>query len=185
MIKRGQQRLVVGLLLIFAVLLVITIGQQLVPQPEPTVPPGFTLTRVWPELTLDNVAAVRLRAPGTDISLIIARGNDGTWVAPDRAGVLDEAAAQNIVGTMILLPYRRTLPLAPEATLDEYGLAQGGLLAAEVLLADGGAHAVLIGSMAASGEVFYGLVDDLPDLYLLERDAVSFLLVSLRQPPIA
>jgi hypothetical protein len=111
---------------------------------------------------------------------------DGVWTAPGSLGTLDTAQAEAVARTMVLLPYNDVLLEAPtEASLPDFGFTPEGVLSIEILLTDGGAHAVAVGFRTPTEDTYYALVDDRPDLYLLERGAVDYLIKTLREPPVA
>jgi hypothetical protein len=164
---------------VFAVLLVITIIQTA----ESAKPQRLPFERVYPSMDDDDVQAVRLRAPDTDITFTISRAPDGTWMTPDHQGSLDQVVAANIARTIALLPYDRTVPQLGD--LSDYGFESEGRMALEVVMRTGETHGVLIGARAPSGSVYYALVDERPEIYLLYRNAIDFLITQLRTPPVA
>ncbi len=181
----GGRRTLVIFALIFLVLLALTLVQnrQVAEQPTPT--PEVTFFRVFPDIAVLDIQAIRLRNPAGDESFTISRAEDGTWQAPEFEGTLDENAASSIARTMVLLPYTRTLPLEADTPLDTYGFQPTPVLMVEFILVTGEVHAVAVGFRTPSETGYYAIVDDRPDLYVLERAAVDFLILVLRQPPAA
>jgi hypothetical protein len=131
----------------------------------------------------DDVQAVRLRAPSTNQTLTITRAADGTWITPDHEGVLNQNAAVVIARTFALLPYDRTVPQLGD--LSDYGFQSEGTLSLEAVMISGETHGVLVGARAPSDSVYYALVDDRPEIYLIHRAAIDFLISQLRTPPVA
>lgn len=179
------RRTLVLFALIFAALLGLTLLQNRQQAEQPTPTPEVTFFRVFPDIAVLDIQAIRLRNPAGDESFTINRADDGTWTAPDRAGTLDANAAGSIARTMVLLPYTRTLPLEADAPLETYGFQPTPVLMVEFILVNGEVHAVAVGFRTPSQTGYYAIVDDRPDLYVLERAAVDYLISILRQPPVA
>lgn len=135
-------------------------------------------------MTVNDIAAIRLRDPNTDAAFIISRNNTGNWTAPQSEGVLDMDAASTIAKTVVLLPYNTTKSIENDAELKTYGFDPYGILAVEILLQDNQQHAIAIGSLSPSQLVYYAVVDDKKQVYFLERAAVDYLLTQLNHPPL-
>jgi hypothetical protein len=177
-----SRRLLAILALIFFGLLGLVMIQSAQPAPLPT--PDRTVTRLFPELTVLDIAAVRLRDPNSNASFIISRAADGTWTAPDHSGELDAATATNIARTIVLMPVERRLPLSAGANLRDYGFRPYGRLSIEVLRGDGGSHAIAVGGLVPSNLAYYALVDDEPDIALITRGAIDYLITLVRDQPV-
>jgi hypothetical protein len=178
---RTGRRTLLLLAAVFAVLLVISLIQGA----EATKPQRLPFERVYPDLTDSVVQAVRLRDPNTNATFTISRTLDGTWLSTDHEGTLDQVAATNIAKTIALLPYDRTLQIEQDADLRDFGFNPNGRLAVEAVLTSGETHGVLVGTLAPSNAVYYALVDARPEIYLLHRAAIDFLITQLRTPPVA
>jgi hypothetical protein len=171
---------------LFIALAIVLAYQNSRPTVQPSAPtPGISSARVFPDLTLDGIRGIRLRSPETGAMFALSRGTDGVWTAPGSAGTLDLVGADGIARTMVLLPYNASLPVPDGADMAAYGFTPEGVLSIEILLTDGGAHAVAVGYRTPTEDTYYALVDDRPDLYLVERAAVDFLILALREPPVA
>ena len=175
------RRLLLVLLGVFALLLAVALYQNSQQASESSLP----FERVYPDLTEADLQAVRLRNPESNETFTINRSGGGTWTSPDHEGALDQSVAASIARTIVLLPYDRTLPVVGDEALSDYGFEADGRLSIEILRVDGGTHAVLVGSRAPSDVLYYGLVDDRAEIYLLHRGAVDFLSAQLRTPPVA
>jgi hypothetical protein len=183
-----NRRLIGTLLLIFAVLVVIRL-LQLNPAPaqqaaQPTANSAYAFLGLRINLPASDIQAVRLREPASNKSFVITRSLDGTWTAPESQGRLDQAAASNIAKTVVLMPYSRSIPQAQQSRLSEYGFGDTGTLSVEVVTTDGGGHAFAVGNLVTSGLEYYVLVDNLPEVFIVDRRAVDYLLVQLRNPPL-
>jgi hypothetical protein len=166
-----------------AIVLAYQMSRPMLPATAPT--PGVSGARVFPDLTLQGIQGIRLRSPETGATFALSRGADGAWTAPGSVGMLDPRGADGIARTMVLLPYNATLTPPPDIDMATYGFTPEGVLSIEILLTDGGAHAVAVGYRTPTEDTYYALVDDRPDVYLLERAAVDFLILALREPPVA
>lgn len=177
--------LILGLFVVFIGLLALSLLTNST-QETPSLPTTTVRLRsVFEELAVTDLQAIRLRSPETGTSLILARGDDGGWIAPDHDGILDAESARAIARTIVLLPYTTTQPIPPIDQLPVYGFMPEGILALEVLLFSGEAHAVAIGYRTPTETSYYAIVDGEDMLYVLERAAVDFLIAMLRNPPIA
>jgi hypothetical protein len=183
-----NRRFIGALLLIFGVLVVIRL-LQLNPAPAPTQPPAqatssYAFLGLRINLPLSDIQAVRLRDPASNKSFTISRALDESWIAPESQGRLDQAAASNIAKTVVLMPYSRTIPQAQQAKLSDYGFGDKGTLSVEVVTRNNQGHALAVGSLTTSQLEYYVLVDTLPDVFIVDRRPVDYLLVQLRNPPL-
>lgn len=185
---KGNLRMLGILSLIFVALLVTLLVQQDgidFMENRPTPQPTAILERVFPELELLRLQAVQLQVPVTGDSFTIARRGDGTWTAPGMDGELDTQAATLIARTVVLLPYRDSFSIDDAADLTQYGfIPEGGEFAILFITVDGEEHIVTIGYPNMNSPTFYALVDDRPEVYLIERPPLDFLVSYFREPPI-
>jgi hypothetical protein len=184
-----KRRTILALFLIFLVLLVITF-LQLQPRTlqglrSDATPEIMRLTSMGPELkmTVLDIQAIRLRDPNTNQEFTISRDQQGNWTAPNHPGRLDTQAASNIAKTIVLMPFRSVVPLPEKPDLKQYGFSPGSFTI-ELVLRNRGVHAILFGSLSTSQDVYYTLVDDRPQVYLLERSPIEYLRDQLRTPPV-
>jgi hypothetical protein len=182
--RMTDSRLLLVLVVIFAVLVVIVMIQNGQPATSATTTQTCS-TCVFTDLQLDDIQAIRLRSPETGQTLSIARDAAGDWTAPETTGTLDTAQADLIARTMVLLPFSRTLPLGADEDKTVFGFTPEGILSIEIVAANGGSHVAAVGYRTPTEESYYALVDNRPDLYLLERAAVDFLIAQLKNPPLA
>lgn len=188
-----NRRTLFVLLLAFGVLVVVAIsqtGQSILPNAEPTLDPaiqpttkasdflsGYQLMGERWGVTVDDLAAIRLRDPETTKTFAISRDSAGNWIAPESVGTLDATAAENIAKTVVLLPYERTIEVKADTLLTDFGFIPDGIFSIEILLRDNQTHAVVIGAFTPSQESYYGLVDSKEEIFVLERRAIDFLLI--------
>lgn len=136
-------------------------------------------------VTIDDLAAIRLRDPETTQTFAISRDSSGSWSAPDSNGTLNTVMAENIAKTVVLLPYERTIEVTADTVLSDFGFIPDGIFSIEILLRDNQTHAVVIGGFTPSLESYYGLVDGKEEIYIFERRAIDFLLIQLKTPPLS
>lgn len=159
------------------------------PTDEATTAPIATLPAVrenalFPALAVMDILAINLRDPVNETYFTISRSTDGTWTAPSNEGQLDTDAATAIARTIVLLNSESTQSVDAETDFDAFGFAEGGRLFVEFLLTDETGHAVAVGGLTEDRELYYVLVDDRPNLYLIPRGPLDFLSQSLENPPI-
>jgi hypothetical protein len=180
-----NRRVVLVFLVVFAALVILVVLQnrQLSQQPAPGETP-FIVARALPDIdSADEIQAIRLQDPSSEAVFVLNRTEIG-WEAPETEGELNQAAAEAIATTVALLPVQRLLP--PEEDLSVYGLSEAGsTLFIQVVLTDGSGHAVAVGALSAAGTTYYALVDENEAVFILERGAVDFLQVALRNPPVS
>lgn len=140
---------------------------------------------VFTDFETADIQAIRLQSPNGERSFTIARAADGiSWIAPENEGVLDQNIANGIATTMILLPSFRAIPITDEINLVDYGFNPAGYMFITVLLVDGTSHIVAIGGMNIMETAYYALVDERPEIYVVERAAIAFLIAQLVETPI-
>lgn len=142
----------------------------------------IVLERIFPEMTVLDIQAIRLQTPDGSREFTLNREVDGTWTAPGQEGALNAEAATAIARTIVLLPYQRTVPEVDNLSL--YGFNPYGTLLIQVLLADGAQHGVAVGGLTPTGSSYYTLVDERLEVYLVERGPVDFLMNYLLSPPV-
>lgn len=179
-----SNRLVIVLAMIFVLLAALVAYQNSQPPTllVTTPTPGQSDAPLFPGLTLDQIEAIRLRSPEDGKSFMIDRTLDGAWTAPETPGTLNTDEANNIAKTMIVLPYGESFTLQPGADKTAYGFTPEGILSIEMVLTNGATHVVAVGYRTPTEENYYALVDDRPNLYLLERAAVDYLISRLKSP---
>lgn len=156
-------------------------SQPLVPSPASTV----TFQRIFPELAVLDLAAIRLFDPATEQDFTMARdGGTGEWEVLSHDGTLNAEMATLIARTVVLLPYRRSIAIEEDADLAPYGFHPTGDFLIQFTTIDNQQHIVAIGAPVLDIPTFYGLVDDRPEVYLIERAAVDFLLENFVNPPL-
>lgn len=166
---------------VFAALAIMALIQNPAPPALETPPP---VQRVFTDIGLTDIQAVRLRAPDGSRTFTMSRMDDGYWLAVDQEDQIDQTSAENIVKTLVVLPYRRTLPLTAAVQLADYGLRPVKNLAIEILLRNGQGHAVLVGDLSGTLTTYYALVDNRAEIILIERAPIDFLLTQFAALPL-
>jgi hypothetical protein len=136
-------------------------------------------------MTVLDIQAIRLRDPQSDKSFVISRDANGNWTAPGSEGSLDTNAASNIAKTVVLMPYKQSVALETNPDLTQYGFQPNASLLVDILLSstsDG--HVIAVGGLSPDGLEYYVLVDDKPQVFLIERGAVDYLKTQLTKPPL-
>ena len=154
--------------------------------PEQTESPlaSGTLLRIFPELAVLDIQAVRIENPTTDQSLTLVRDAEGNWTAPGLDGTLDESSASDIARTLVLLPYGRSLNIVADTELSEYGIAPNPAYLISAVLQNGDSHVIAVGKIADADPVYYALVDERDEIFEIERGAIDFLTNFLNSPPV-
>ena len=153
------------------------------PSPEATIPQG-TLLRIFPDLTVRDIQAIRLENPNTDQQLTLQRDSSGQWTAPDVEGELDTEAVTSIARTLVLLPYERSINIVSTTELADYGFGTRGQFLIQIVLANDEGHGIVIGSEVEGEPTYYALVDNRDEIFRIERGAIDFLIQFLNLPPI-
>ncbi len=177
--KRNRSLLVLGG--IFLVLVALVVWQRLAEDQTAqrllAEVPGDPL---FPGLQRTDIQAVRIQLPDSEQSFTVARGADGIWTAPGYEREFDPAQAESIAATITLLPYYRRLDQAAQEPLTTYGFSPLGTLLVQVVLNNGTQHAIAVGGLTPSGDTYYVILDAQPDVYVVERRAIDFLFVQMR-----
>ncbi len=183
------------LALVFGFLMIILLFQEsnAPALPPPIIPPTsmpettptpLLLLRVFPDLTVLDIQAIRLENPETGAELTLQRDASGQWTSPGRPGQLDPEAATTIARTLVLLPYGRSINILTSTSLDDYGFGTAGQFLIQIIVKNGEGYGVIVGAADDVDPVYYALVDDRDEIFRLERGPVDFLIQMLNSPPI-
>lgn len=151
---------------------------------QPTPFPTPHLFRVFPDLEVLQIQAVQLAAPGFGRTFTMSRAEDGTWQGVGMDGTLDTQMATAIARTLALLPYRQRFDIDDNTDLRQFGFRPTGDLLIQFITVFGDEHVVAIGEPSFEGPTFYALVDDRPQVYLLDRAPIDFLVDLYLEPPL-
>lgn len=163
----------------------ITEEAQRPPTPTPTPESaGGTLLRIFPELRVVDLQAIRIEDPNTGENVSISRDSEGVWQSLDPAQTLERTDASSIARTIILLPYNKSVNILNETKFADYGLDDSPYLLLQFVLVDGSGHGIIVGDLTPSGEAYYSLVDDRDEIYEIERGPIEFLLDFVLLPPV-
>lgn len=145
---------------------------------------GGSLLRVFPDLAVLDIQAIRIENPAEGESFTISRDESGNWTAPDVEGQLDTNAASDIARTLVLLPYGRSINITASTDLSEYGFLPTPQFLISLVLANGAGHAIAIGELSESEPIYYALIDERDEILEVERGAVDFLVNFVDSPPV-
>lgn len=189
--RNGSITLIVLLLIAagMAALLIMQETEDTSPQSIslPTSTPIPDAQLVFPEINASDIQAIRLEDPNTDYTLTIARADEGDWQFLDRDYEPDQTVGDQLALTLANLPYYDTF--ASEGDLTQYGfLPTGSLMFIQFVLFNGTEHFLIIGNPVSEEadqdpgrtNTFYTIVDERPEIYLVSRPAVAFLIVQLQ-----
>lgn len=193
--RRGLPTLF-GLLVMFIMLAILVVIQEprtpsaIQPTAQPTDQTGqaFGDNLVYIGLDASAIQAIRLLDPNSEQSVTFARNPIRLWTAPLIENVaLDQTVMQTIERTLVLMPYAHQF--IPEAQrLTEYGFLSDGRHYFSVLFTmdDGTVHTIAIGNPTEYNgrAVYYAVVDDRAEMYLIYREPIDYLTQQFLKPPI-
>jgi hypothetical protein len=167
-------------------------GRSNVPQPTaipptveaattPTLPP---LLRIFPEMTVLDIQAIRIEDPNSGEFITLTRDESDNWIAPDVAGELDADTASDIARTIVLLPYSRSINITSQTVLSDYGFDPNGQLFVSLVMKNGDGHVLAIGTLSETDPVYFALLDERDEIFEVERGPVEFLRNFLFSPPL-
>jgi hypothetical protein len=175
-----NRRTIIILGIVFAVLLIVTLVQNYQANQVPA--QDVILERIFPEMAVLDIQAIRLQTPDGVYSFAITRADDGNWTAPNSVGTLNTDAATTIARTIVLLSYQRTIP-EPE-NLTTLGFNPYGIFLIQVLMLNGEEHGIAVGGLTPTQDTYYVLVDERSDVYLVRREQLDYLMNYLLTPPV-
>lgn len=172
------------LLVVFAVMLFIA-AEQARPRPiaataSPTLTTDArTANRVFTGWQSSDIVALRLDDTKNELDLTLTFTSRGWELEGVAEGINQEVAAQ-IVATFALMPYVERLPTAQDLT--RFDLTQDGIwMQAQAILSDGSKHVIAVGGRSSVPAGWYAVVDDSPDVFILNKGAVDFLAIYLQE----
>lgn len=145
----------------------------------PTLPP---LLRVFPDMTVLDIQAIRIEDPNTSDSVTLSRDASDNWTSPDIEGQLDNNKASDIARTIVLMPYSRSINITSETVLKDYGFDPNGQLFVSLIMKNGDSHILAIGALSETEPIYYVLLDERDEIFEIERGAVEFLRNFLLSP---
>ncbi|MBE2272416.1 MAG: hypothetical protein IAE80_29540 [Anaerolinea sp.] len=171
---------------IFIVLAVIVLVQQATPAVAPEDVPEWAIntTPVFAGFSKEQIAGIRLNNAATGDALTLLRGAEGVWIVPDSLGTLNVEVAEIIAQTLVILPSSSTIADTPQEYA-LYGFDPIPVISIEFFLNNGVTHGISIGYRNPTETGYYALIDERPEIYILERAPVDFFISVLRSPPIA
>ena len=148
-------------------------------------PPSGSLLRVFPELAVLDMEAIRLEDIATRQNLTLVRDEQGNWTIPGSTDVVDGTeAASGIARTLAIFPYSRSLNILTDTDFDAYGFSPNGELLFQIIKTDGSSHIIAIGNLTEDEQAYHTLVDDRDEIFQVERGPIDFLRSFIFSPPI-
>jgi hypothetical protein len=181
-----NRRIVLILGVVFIALAVITYLQNR-PAPITPAPEDQFESFVGRDLnmTVLDIQAIRLRDPKANQSFVISRDATGNWIAPESEGSLDKDTASNIAKTVVLMPYKQTVALTDDTNLTQFGFQPDGTLLVDVVLSkSNNGHVIAAGGLSPDGMEYYVLIDDIQQVFLIQRGPIDYLKSLLSKPPL-
>ncbi len=171
----NRSRSLILLIGVFAALIVISLLVQIAPPAAPQISTTPFYQRVYPDLEPESITAVSVTdSQGEGIVLRYDAANEH-WVFEATGAIFSTEVAENVTSTLSILPYLQTLPAPTEAELRTYGLTQDRALLIAAVTDEGQTHAVLVGLLTPASTSYYVLVDQRPEVYLVERAAIDYI----------
>jgi len=137
--------------------------------------------RIYIDWTDDDIQAVQLFSPLMDLTLTFSRLEDG-WEFPDIPRLPDQEVIQSLARTISILPFEYQIDGVQPAQYPEFGLTQNeSVLFIQIIRNDGNLHIVAVGDLTSTEDGYYALVDDRREVYVIQRNAIAFLLYYLRE----
>jgi hypothetical protein len=180
---KNQRRILFGLgAMFFALLALVAFLNR---PTTPNAPTTIDFATVFSDFTVDDIQAIRLEDPRNPRSFTLQRDEDAAWIAPENAGTLNLEIADLLAQTVTIIPYQRIIPLAENANMGDYGFTPSGRLLLQIVVRDGRQYGMIVGGRTPADSGYYALVDNRPELYILERGAIDFMISSLITPPVS
>lgn len=181
-----QQRMFIILVVILGVVMIAGALQSvLMNRPSSEAPVNqdeATINRVFDGWGANNVFAIQIYDPVAQVGLTITRNNEDLWQLVEFSGLLTQEEGDLAAASMAYFPQVRTLEEIEPDNYADFGLTQDDLtMLVSVILKDGSEHSVAVGDLTAAGDSFYALVDERPNLYIIEAGPVAFYTQLLRR----
>ena len=85
-----------------------------------------SLLRVFPDLAVLEMQAIRLEDIATGQNLTMIRDEQSNWIIPNSSKVLDSNTASSIARTLAIFPYARSVNILSDTDFKDYGFAPNG-----------------------------------------------------------
>lgn len=143
-------------------------------------------------LTGGEIVALQLSDPHSQLRLTLEYTNTG-WQALEYA---DQTVSQQdisyILTTLANLPYQRSFAIENTTSLGQYGFFPNGqyLFRIQFITMDGNSHIIAVGNPSSDhltptpNQAFYALVDEVPQMYLVNASAIYYLIDKMSNPPL-
>lgn len=181
---RAQQLVILGVLFLsMAILALWQSAPRQIAQPtvSPTIDPRLT-NRIFSGWSASDIQALRLDDTTSDLDLLLNRTETG-WETGDSTIAIDQTIAEAIAQTLAILPYEAVIANVSTDEYVNYGLENDRIwLQIQVILQSGSGHVIGIGGrVPTDGGGWYAVVDNFPEVYILNKGAVDFLAIYLQE----
>jgi hypothetical protein len=173
------------LLGVFVALLVLVFFRARPSTPTESSAPQSTATITGSLFTwrTTDIQAFSIRDPYSGVTLSFQRNNSGQWESVEvPEAIPDQTGVDQVALTISLLPALEALNQVKVEDYPEFGLTQtDAFLILIALLKNGEQHTVIIGDVAPGNVSHYALVDDRPEVYVIDARPVAYLVSLVRQ----
>jgi hypothetical protein len=176
--KRNSVFVLLG---IFIALLALVALQSLRPNTTDTKEQGIpNRLFAW---NADQLQAFSIRDPYTNATLSFQRDDKDHWEFVELPEAIpDQEGVERIAITVSVLPYLEVLTEVTPEDYPDFGLTQtDAFLIIVALLKNGEEHTVIVGDVASGNVSHYALVDDRPEVYVLDARPIAFLVSIMKQ----
>lgn len=143
------------------------------PQPDRALTPTTPgLIRLFPDLSVLDIQAIRLEKTDSDNALTLQRDSNGQWSSNSS---LDAETATDIARTIVLMPYGSSINIISTTDLNAFGFGETDHLLIQFIKINGEGHGIITGNTDPDYPVYYALVDERDEIYRIERGAIDFL----------
>lgn len=138
------------------------------------------VNQIYSTWGVEDIQAVQLYSPLNQTTLTFNRTENG-WELPDINLAPDQDVIESLAQTVAMLPYSYQIQGVEPEQYPEFGLTQAGaVLFIRIIRKDDTLHMLAVGGLTPTQDGHYALVDDRQDVYVVDRNAVAFLLYYLR-----
>lgn len=137
--------------------------------------------RLFQDFGPTEVVGFSMLDPDTGATFSLLREGNA-WNSLEFGSGLDSSVAGSLVLTAAVLPYLEKVSDIQPENYGDFGLTQErAFLVLGIVLRNGGQHGVIIGDVAPGNTGHYALVDDRPEVYLLDARPIAYMVSYLRQ----
>jgi hypothetical protein len=187
---KANRRFLGILIVIFVALAAALVLQnnQVDPNADEGTEPTPQLRRLFPELAVLDILALRVEDRFTGDTFTLARNADGTWLAQidenSETAELEQNAGTILARSAVLMSHTQTITLSPDRSRSEFGFRPDAQLYVSILAVDNRQYVVAVGDPLQTGPYYYAIVNERPEIYVIDRAAIDTLAATLTTPPL-